>query len=197
MFRPAIVASLVTLFGCSQSVQDYKTLSPQLQLTQFFQGSSEAVGVMHDWRGKQSVRFVAELCGQWQGDRGDLYEIFNFSDGRIDKRHWQLTQSADGSVQGTAEDVVGQAHGQLAGNTLYWEYTLRIPQDNDYIDVKVKDWLYQISPGQVINRSTLHKFGFTVGELTLAIRQLQPQADCAAFIKKYQATERSIPLAAI
>ncbi|MBU1438488.1 MAG: DUF3833 domain-containing protein [Gammaproteobacteria bacterium] len=195
MIRPTILASIVTLFGCSQSVQDYQAFSPQLQLTQFFQGSSEAIGVMHDWQGKQSLRFVAELCGQWQGDRGDLYEIFNFSDGRIDKRHWQLTQGADGTVQGVAEDVVGEARGQLAGNTLYWEYTLRIPQDDDYIDVKVKDWLYLVSAGQVINRSTLHKFGFTVGELTLAIRQLQPQADCASFIKKYQATERTIPLA--
>jgi hypothetical protein len=49
----------------------------------------------------------------------------------------------------------------------------------------------------VINRSTLHKFGLVVGELTLAIRQQQPQADCAAFIKKYQATERTVPLVAI
>ena len=171
--------------------------SPQLQLTEFFQGKSEAIGVMHDWRGKQSLRFVAELCGQWQGNRGDLYEIFSFSDGRVDKRHWQLTQQADGSVTGTAEDVVGEATGQLAGNTLYWEYTLRIPQDDDFIDVKVKDWLYLVSPGQVINRSTLHKFGITVGELTLAIRQLEPNADCAAFIQKYQATERTIPLVAI
>jgi len=197
MIRKAILASVVTLFGCSQSVQDYQALSPQLQLTEFFQGSSEAIGVMHDWRGRQSLRFVAELCGQWQGDRGDLYEIFNFSDGRIDKRHWQLTQQPDGSVKGTAEDVVGEARGQLAGNTLYWEYTLRIPQDDDFIDVKVKDWLYLISPGQVINRSTLHKFGLTVGELTLAIRQQQPQADCAEFIKRYQATERTVPLVPI
>jgi hypothetical protein len=197
MIRPALLVSIVTLFGCSQSVQDYQTQSPQLQLTEFFQGKSEAIGVMHDWQGKQSLRFVAELCGQWQGNQGDLYEIFSFSDGRIDKRHWQLTQQADGSVRGTAEDVVGEASGQLAGNTLYWEYILRIPQDDDYIDVKVKDWLYLVSPGQVINRSTLHKFGLTVGELTLAIRQLEPKADCAAFIQKYQATERTIPLVPI
>ena len=194
MLRPALLASIVTLFGCSQSVQDYQALTPQLQLTEFFQGKSEAIGVMHDWRGRQSLRFVAELCGQWQGNSGDLYEIFNFSDGRVDKRHWRLSQQADGTVTGTAEDVVGAATGQLAGNTLYWEYTLRIPQDDDYIDVKVKDWLYLVSPGQVINRSTLHKFGLTVGELTLAIRQIEPQADCAEFILRYQATERSIPL---
>ena len=195
MLRPLLLASLLGLVGCSQSVQDYQTLTPELRLTEFFRGSSEAVGMMHNWRGQQSVRFVAELCGQWQGDRGDLYEIFQFSDGRTDKRHWQLTQLADGQIQGTAEDVVGTATGQLAGNTLYWEYVLRIAQDGDYIDVKVKDWLYLVAPGQLINRSTLHKFGFTVGELTLAIRQQDANADCAAFIRRYEATERTIPLA--
>ena len=188
---------LLLLSGCSQSLDDYQQMQPKLTLPGFFSGSSQAFGVLQNWRGQQTLHFSAELCGQWRGMEGDLYEIFTFSDGRIDKRHWRLQQSADGAVSGSAEDVVGVATGQLAGNTLYWEYTLRIPQDDDYIDVKVKDWLYLVSPGQVINRSTLHKFGLTVGELTLAIRQLQPQADCAEFIKKYQATERTVPLVPI
>lgn len=203
--RKTLCLSLFALFGCSQSVQDYQAMTPNLQLSQFFVGSSEAFGVMHDWRGKQSLHFTAELCGQWQGNSGDLYEIFSFSDGRVDKRHWQLSQNNQGEISGKAEDVVGQATGQLAGNTLYWQYVLRIPkaadagkkteQSSDYIDVTVKDWLYLVSPTQLINRSTLHKFGLTVGELTLAIRQLDKTADCAAFIRRYEATERTVPLA--
>jgi len=194
MRRSALWVSLLGLFGCSQSVQDYQALAPKFSLPGFFQGSSQAFGVMHDWQGKQSVRFTAELCGQWRGMEGDLYEIFTFSDGRIDKRHWRLQQSADGAVSGRAEDVVGVATGQLAGNTLYWQYVLRIPQQGDYIDVTVKDWLYLIDADQLINRSTLHKFGLTVGELTLAITRQDRTADCTAFIDRYQQTERTVAL---
>jgi predicted lipid carrier protein YhbT len=183
---------IATLTGCSQSVSEYNNETPRLSLEQFFQGESRAWGVLHNWQGKQSVRFTAELCGRWQGNSGDLYELFYFNDGRIEQRHWQLQQAADGSVSGTAADVVGQATGQLGGNTLYWQYTLRIPYNGDMTEVLVKDWLYLVDNENLINRSTLHKFGFTVGELTLSIQQQNKNADCAALQQKIQ---RLIPAA--
>ncbi|HEX5792293.1 MAG TPA: DUF3833 domain-containing protein [Rheinheimera sp.] len=179
-------ALLLAISGCSQSVSEYSSEMPQLKLNRFFQGESKAWGVLHNWQGQQSVRFSAELCGDWQDDQGNLYELFYFSDGRIEQRHWKLQQSADGRISGTAGDVVGQAAGQLAGNTLYWEYTLRVPYDGETLDVTVKDWLYLIDNENLINRSTLHKFGLTVGELTLAIQQQNKNADCAALQQKIQ-----------
>ena len=184
MGKLSILLAAVLVSGCSQSVSEYSNETPLLKLDQFFQGQSRAWGVLHDWQGKQSVRFTAELCGSWQGNTGDLYELFYFSDGRIEQRHWQLQQHADGSISGSAGDVVGQATGQLAGNTLYWEYTLRIPYDGDSLDVKVKDWLYLIDSENLLNRSTLHKFGLTVGELTLSIQQQDISADCAPLQQK-------------
>lgn len=184
--RLSMLLSTMLLSSCSQSVSDYSSETPQLRLDTFFQGQSRAWGVLHDWRGKQSVRFTAELCGNWQGNSGNLYELFYFSDGRVEQRHWQLQQAADGRVSGTAGDVIGQATGQLAGNALYWQYTLRIPYDGDSIDVTVKDWLYLIDNENLINRTTLHKFGITVGELTLAIQQQNKNADCAALQLKIQ-----------
>jgi hypothetical protein len=181
-----IALGTTVLTGCSQSVSEYSNETPQLKLNTFFQGESRAWGVVHDWQGKQSVRFTADLCGEWQGDSGNLYEVFYFSDGRIEQRHWQLQQSADGQVSGTAADVVGQASGQLGGNTLYWQYTLRIPYNGDTMEVLVKDWLYLVDNENLLNRSTLHKFGFTVGELTLSIQQQNKNADCAALQLKMQ-----------
>lgn len=174
------VAGALALTGCSQSISDYKQLTPALELDRFFLGSGRAYGVMHDWRGQQSVRFVADLCGEWQQGQGDLYEVFYFSDGRVEQRHWQLTQSAGGEVRGTAGDVVGEATGQLAGNSLYWQYVLRIPYDGDTLDVTVKDWLHLVDEKNLINRTTLHKYGFKVAELTLSIQQLDANADCSA-----------------
>ena len=184
MGKLSILLAAVLVGGCSQSVSEYSNETPLLKLDQFFQGQSRAWGVLHDWQGKQSVRFTAELCGSWQGNTGDLYELFYFSDGRIEQRHWQLQQNADGSIVGRAGDVVGLATGQLAGNTLYWEYTLRIPYDGDSLDVTVKDWLYLIDSENLLNRSTLHKFGLTVGELTLSIQQQDVSADCAPLQQK-------------
>ncbi|WP_213996126.1 DUF3833 family protein [Arsukibacterium sp.] len=176
----ALASALTLMTGCSQSISDYTQLTPALKLDRFFLGAGRAYGVMHDWRGQQSVRFVADLCGEWQQGQGDLYEVFYFSDGRVEQRHWQLIQSADGEVRGTAGDVVGEASGQLAGNSLYWQYVLRIPYDGDTLDVTVKDWLHLVDEKNLINRTTLHKFGFKVAELTLSIQQLDANADCSA-----------------
>ncbi|KKO46335.1 lipoprotein [Arsukibacterium ikkense] len=187
LWQALTIVSLTVITGCSQSISDYKQLTPALALDQFFLGSGRAYGVMHDWRGKQSVRFVADLCGEWQQGNGDLYEVFYFSDGRVEQRHWQLSQNNAGEVRGSAGDVVGEAKGQLAGNSLYWQYVLRIPYDGDTLDVTVKDWLHLVDEQNLINRTTLHKFGFKVAELTLSIQQLDATADCS--VLKQQVAE--------
>ncbi len=179
MMRMLLLGSLALLASCSQSVLEYQNETPALSLNQFFTGSAKAYGVLHDWRGKQSLRFTADLCGEWSDNRGDLYEVFYFSDGRVEQRHWQLQQFADGRVTGTAGDVEGEAKGQLAGNTLYWQYVLQIPYDGDVMAVTVKDWLYLIDEQNLINRTTMHKFGIEVAELTLSIQQLDTKANCA------------------
>lgn len=187
----AVAAGIWLLAGCSQSVNQLSLPEPELQLQQFFRGSGLATGVMHNWRGRQALHFTAELCGQWQGQRGDLYEIFRFSDGRTDKRHWRLQLLANGQVRGQADDVVGDAVGAVQGNTMLWQYQLLIPQADGDIAVTVSDELYLVTPTELLNRAKLTKFGLGVGELMLSIRQLDANADCTAFIGRYQQTQRS------
>lgn len=182
------------LVGCSQSVSDYREQQPVLQPQSFFAGKAEAFGVLHDWAGKQSVRFTAELCGQWQADQGDLYEVFEFSDGRIERRHWRLSVDGQGAIQGRADDVVGIAQGRYAGNTMQWQYQLQLWQDNEPLTVTVDDWLYLVAPGQLINRSTLHKWGAQVGEITLAIRQLDASDTCEHTKTRFEAVPASPPV---
>lgn len=190
-YRSLLAAAAVLLTGCSQSVNQLSLPQPALELQQFFRGSAVATGVMHNWRGRQALHFTAELCGQWQGQRGDLYEIFHFSDGRTDKRHWRLQVLADGQVRGQADDVIGDAVGAVHGNAMLWQYQLLIPQADGEIAVTVSDELYLITPTELLNRASLTKFGLEVGQLMLSIRQLDAQADCSAFIAQYQQTERS------
>lgn len=173
-----LIILVISLLGCSRSVMDYQAEQPQLLLNEFFVGSGKAYGVLQDWRGRQTLRFTADLCGEWQGQQGDLYEVFYFSDDRVEYRHWQLQLHADGRVSGTAHDVVGEASGQLAGNALYWEYTLRIPYQDSELDVRVKDWMYLVNDQQIINRTSMHKFGIKVADLTLSLQQEDRSADC-------------------
>lgn len=180
------------LSACSQSIQDYQHNTPALELPRFFQGKAQAFGMMQDWQGKQNLHFTARLCGQWQGERGDLYEIFQFSDGRTDKRHWQLTTQGP-RVVGTAGDVVGEATGTVAGNSMEFNYELRIATADGPVDVAVRDWMYLVSPTQLINKSTLHKYGLQVGELTLAIQQQDASASCHEFIQEFEQTQVSPP----
>lgn len=175
----ALVAPLL-LWGCSHQVQDYQQQTPTFHLPDYFSGSLNAYGVVKNWQGKQSVRFEAQLCGQWQGNEGTLFELFHFSDGRVEQRIWQLAVDKEGKVTGSAADVTGQATGQQAGNTLYWEYVLQIPDGDGVIEVKVEDWLYLVTPKQLMNQSTLYKFGLPVGEIILSIQQQDSKASCSA-----------------
>lgn len=178
--------AVLVLAGCSRSVMDYKAEQPQLLLNEFFVGSGKAYGVLQDWRGRQTLRFTADLCGEWHGQQGDLYEVFYFSDDRVEYRHWQLQLHADGKVTGTAHDVIGEAAGQLAGNALFWEYTLRISYQDSDMDVRVKDWMYLVSDDQIINRTSLHKFGVKVADLTLSLQQRDTTADCGPLKQQLQ-----------
>jgi hypothetical protein len=51
---------LLLLSGCSQSLDDYQQMQPKLTLPGFFSGSSQAFGVLQNWRGQQTLHFSAE-----------------------------------------------------------------------------------------------------------------------------------------
>lgn len=52
------------------------------------------------------------------------------------------TKHADGRYTGRADDVVGEATGQTAGNAFRWNYTLRLPGDDSVYEVQFDDWMF-------------------------------------------------------
>ncbi len=75
--------------------------------------------------------------------------------------------------RGTADDVVGEALGEVHGNTLNWRYRLQIDVNGKVWDVYLDDWLYLVDSDNLINRTKIKKYGLPVGELTLHIRKLK------------------------
>ena len=75
---------------------------------------------------------------------------------------------------GSADDVVGTASGRTSGNAFQWAYTLRLPVDGKVYEVQFDDWMYLVDERVMLNRATMSKFGFRLGEVTLSFQKLSP-----------------------
>ena len=116
-------------------------------------------------------RFTVEIKGSWQGNVGTLEEDFFYSDGTTDRRVWTVTKIDEHNYIGTADDVIGEATGMAYGNALRWRYVLALEVDYKTYQVDFDDWMYLIDEEIMLNRAEMRKFGFRLGEVTLAFRK--------------------------
>ena len=164
------------LSGCAtQNLEAYANEKPVLDLQTYFNGTLDAYGVFTDRSGTVVKRFTVVMRCSWVGDEGVLDEDFTYSDGSTQKRIWRLTKLADGHYTGRADDVVGEARGQVRGNSFFWAYTMRLPMDDkpgasggSTIDVQFDDWMYLMTDKVMLNKATMRKFGVYLGEVTLS-----------------------------
>ena len=168
-----IALGSATLTGCaSQSLNDYATERPALDLRQYFNGTLDAYGVFTDRSGKVVKRFTVLMVCTWQGKPGEetgvLDEDFTYSDGTKQRRIWRLQRTGEGSYVGRADDVVGIANGQERGNAFQWGYTLNLPVDGKIYEVQFDDWMYLMTDKVMLNKATMSKFGIKLGEVTLS-----------------------------
>ena len=165
----ALLAGTAVLTGCaSPQVTDYAQERPQLELDRYFNGRILAHGIFQQRGGEVVRRFTVVMDCHWEGNQGVLDEAFTYSDGSTQRRIWRLTKHADGRYTGTADDVVGEAQGQTAGNAFRWNYTLRLPVDGKEYDVQFDDWMFLVDERVMLNRATMSKFGITLGEVLLS-----------------------------
>ena len=168
--RLLIAAAPLLLAACASAPTpaDYAAEKPVLDLATYFNGELTAYGVFTDRSGKVVRRFTVLMKCSWSGNQGVLDEDFTYSDGKKERRVWRLTKHADGRYSGTADDVVGTAQGQAAGNAFQWSYTLRLPVDGRTYDVQFDDWMWLIDERVMINKAGMSKFGIRLGEVTPA-----------------------------
>jgi hypothetical protein len=169
----AVTMSALLLLACSgPKVQQYANEKPVLDLSEYFSGTIDAYGIFTDRNGEVKKRFTVLLKADWKivdGKKvGTLDESFEYSDGTKQKRIWTLTEQAPGKYIGRADDVIGDAQGELAGNALNWTYTLALPVDGSIYHVQFNDWMYLVSPKVMLNKAKMSKFGIDLGEVTLS-----------------------------
>lgn len=168
-----VLLGMVVLTACSShSVDIYSEESPQLNVRDFFNGEVTAWGIVQDRRGRVINRFQADLVGTWDGANGVLDEDFYYADGEYQFRQWRLVQVGENQYEGYADDVIGTGYGTQSGNAFNLKYELIVPlSDGDEVSLKFDDWMWLMEGGVIINRATMRKFGFKVGELTVVMQK--------------------------
>jgi hypothetical protein len=172
-YRILAIGLMGLLTACaSPKVGDYADQKPALDLSEYFNGTLDAYGIFTDRSGAVVKRFTVLMKCRWEvidGKKvGILDESFEYSDGTKQKRIWKLTEVSPGKYIGKADDVVGEAIGESAGNALNWTYTLALPVDKDTYNVQFNDWMYLVTPKVMINKAQMSKFGIYLGEVTLS-----------------------------
>ena len=147
--------------------EDYKNTKPVIKIEEYFQGSVKAWGMLQSRSGKVKRQFVADMQGEFDGQNLFLNETFVWNDGEKQKRQWTIKKVGENKYEGTASDVDGIAKGVSFGSAFKFEYVLLVPYKGKKIKVKFDDWIFKQDEKTAINKATLSKFGFKVGELTV------------------------------
>jgi len=161
-----ILFACVTLISCSNiSPQDYMRESPALDFKRFLEGNLTGWGVYQERGGLVSKRFRIDMTANWQGNTGTFTERFSFNDGTKQTREWVLKRIDEHHYTGKANDSIGQGKGQVWGNTMHWNYTIRTKTDSGTYNLDYDYWMYLVDDKTLMNKATLSKFGYTLGDI--------------------------------
>lgn len=170
-----IAAGLIGLAGCAGvDIERYRGQAPALELPRYFNGTLDAHGMFQDRGGEVVKRFHVVIEASWRDGVGTLDEHFTYSDGSTQRRVWTLRQTGEHTWSGRADDVVGEARGEVRGNALRWRYVLALPVDGTVYHVDFDDWMFLLDDRVMLNRSVMSKWGLRLGEVTLSFSKRSP-----------------------
>ena len=155
------------LFNDNMKPEDFKNTEPEIKIEKYFEGQVKAWGILQDRKGRVTRQFEANMIGKFENNILTLEEDFFWKDGETQRRVWKIKKIDEHNYIGTAPDVVGEAKGASYGSAFKFEYNLMIPFKGKNIKIRFDDWIFKQDEKVAINRATLTKFGFKVGELTV------------------------------
>ena len=182
LFALLLVISTFVTAGCGSSIdgEQYRQSAPALDIIDFFAGSTRAWGVVQDFSGNTVQRFTVDLQGTLSAADGQrvltLDETFHYQLGEgMEKRLWILTETADGTIVGEADDIVGSATGTSYGNAFQFRYQMDLAVGDSSVRVAFDDWIWAFDERTIINRSYIKKWGITVAEVTIFMQKQDPR----------------------
>ena len=161
----------ISLAGCTTLVSDYEKRIPQFSMNSFFDGKLCAWGVVRERNGAALRKFVADVDATATNNKVVLNEKFRFDDGENQTRIWEFVKSGD-VWKGTAGDVIGEALGEIAGDTLHLTYALNIQQkDGSEIIISMDDWLHLVDNDTLMGSTDMSKWGINVGRIDIVMQR--------------------------
>jgi hypothetical protein len=159
--------------GCqNNSIEYYSQRKSKVDLRSFFSDEIEGWGAIFDYQGRQSRSFHVRIKASWQDqDNGVLDEWFDFDDGEKTERKWSVSFSDNQMFVANARDVIDDAKGRQDGNAINMKYVLEVPYNGSLINLKMDDWMYLVEEDIILNRTSMKKFGFKVGEIILFMKK--------------------------
>lgn len=154
----------------AQKLSDFAGKGPRFDPRRHLSGAILCEGVIYGPFGRVTSRFVADMEGRWEGNRGVLTEHFRYDSGVEQRREWQLTVGNDGVIRAEADDLVGTGTGRAEGPAVQMGYRLRLPEGDGGHVLTVDDWMYLCDNGTILNRSQFRKFGIRVAEMVATMR---------------------------
>ncbi|WP_132807756.1 DUF3833 family protein [Tepidamorphus gemmatus] len=130
-------------------------------------GRTRAHGIFQDRFGNVRARFIAETDGYAESQDFILDERFVYDDGRRERRIWRISTIGEDRYVGTADDIVGLAHGRIAPDHIEWRYAIDLPVSGRIWRMRFDDRFFRVGD-LVINRARMSKFGVLLGEATIA-----------------------------
>lgn len=159
---------MILMSACGSSLEKHKHNSPELNLFDYFQGKTTAWGMVRDIKGNQINRFEVDIKGEMLDENSlKLVEDFVYENGDRQQRIWIIKRTSNNTYTGTADDIIGEAFGEVAGNALRWEYTFQLATKNGDIKLKVDDWMFLQDKRHLFNVTSMKKFGITVARVEI------------------------------
>ena len=162
------------LLGCgSTETKIYANQKPGFKLQEFLNGKIEGYGFFQGRADDIQLRYYVQMTGKWEGKNGTLTEKFYVDDGTTNEREWKITMKDDHNFTAIAADVKGTAIGAIDGYAMNMKYTLILDRDGSKVSVNMDDWIYLQPNGEALNRATMTKFGYYIGNVIFHFRKLE------------------------
>lgn len=176
--RVLLLLSLFGLAACgsNMTIKQFERQTPNFVLEDYFQGTTRATGMFEDRFGTVRNQFTVEIEGNWDGTTLTLDEDFVYLDGSTEFRRWEIEKLAPGKYRGTTENVIGEAHGETAGNSFNWRYKFNLKVGDDVWKVKFDDWMFLQPDGVLLNKATVYRWGFKIGTVFLSFDKVEENA---------------------
>lgn len=156
----------------AQTANDYIDAGPAFDMRKHLSGPMVCDGVIYGPTGRVTSSFNASFDVEWNGDNCLIREEFRYSNGSTQSRLWQISLDAEDRFIARADDIQGEAYGELSGPTVLFRYKLVLPPESGGHVLSAFDCMYATADGVVVNRSQFRKFGIKVAELVATIRKV-------------------------